>query len=166
MSSVVRSSVHLLVLTLKAPQLQHHSAALQVVQQTLGGVQRGEVNPVVQQRVDVVPHSRRVEGLAAVIEPEPEGEAKAESSPESRGHLYVSHVSIWTWHKSNLMHLFLAHLVGLRHHGHQLDVVVEDGQQAGVDALSSSQFRQEVVVVIATPVVPAPFRGKANEQVL
>ena len=26
----------------------------------------------------------------------------------------------------------LAHLVGLGHHGHQFDVVVEDGQQAGV----------------------------------
>jgi len=108
MSSVVQLSVHLLVLTLKAPQLQHHGAALQVVQQTLGGVQRGKVNPVVQKRVDIVPHSRRVEGLAAVIEPEPEGEGKAKSSTEyrvQRTFICVTSVSIWTWHKSNLMHL-------------------------------------------------------------
>lgn len=34
-----------------------------------------------------------------------------------------------------------------------------------VDALSSSQFRLEVVVVVAAPVVPAPLRWIANEQV-
>lgn len=98
----------------------------------------------------------------------------------------------------------LAHLVGLGHHGHQLDVVVEDGQQDGirltgtgagltytqthllspivpdetysapppppppptqVDAFSSSQFRLEVVVVVAAPVVRAPLRGVTDEQV-
>lgn len=96
----------------------------------------------------------------------------------------------------------LAHLVGLSHHGHQFDIVVEDGQQAGVsqtgpgtgltyththtsivsfpiyllylispllltqvDAFSSGQLRLEVVVVVATPVVPAPLRGITNEQV-
>lgn len=34
-----------------------------------------------------------------------------------------------------------------------------------VDALSSSQFRLKVVVVVAAPVIPAPFRGVSNEQV-
>ncbi len=60
------------MLTLKAPELQHYSAALQVVQQTLGGVEGCEVNSVIQQRVDVVPHGRSVERLAAVKQPETE----------------------------------------------------------------------------------------------
>lgn len=64
--------IHLFILTLKAPELEHYSAALQVVQQTLGGVEGGEVNSVIQQRVDVVPHSRSVERLAVVKKPETE----------------------------------------------------------------------------------------------
>lgn len=61
-----------LILTLKAPQLQHQGAALQVVEQTLGGVEGGEVNPVGQLRVDVVPHSRREQTPCAVKQPEPD----------------------------------------------------------------------------------------------
>lgn len=61
---------HLSVLTLKTPQLQHHGAALQVVEQTLGGVEGGEVNSVVQARIDVVPHSRSEQRLAAAEHPE------------------------------------------------------------------------------------------------
>ena len=34
-----------------------------------------------------------------------------------------------------------------------------------MDALSSSQLRLEVVVVVAAPVVPAPLRGITNKQV-
>lgn len=60
----------LLLLTLKAPQLQHQGAALQVVEQTLGGAGGGEVDSVVQLRVDVVPHSRREESPAAFKQPE------------------------------------------------------------------------------------------------
>ena len=113
----------------------------------------------------------------------------------------------WTPVNVNLAK-FLAHLVGLRHHGHQFDVVVEDGEQTGVclrrsstgltwsqtdgkhpaavppkikfllldllilsltqvDALSSSQFRLEVIVIVivTAPVIPAPLRWIANEQV-
>lgn len=57
-------------LTLQAPELQHQRAALQVVEQALGGVEGGKVNSVIQQRVDIVPHSRGVQRLAAVEQPE------------------------------------------------------------------------------------------------
>lgn len=60
--------------TLKAPQLQHQGAALQVVEQTLGGAEGGEVNPVVQPGVDVVPHSRREHSPAAFKQPEADPE--------------------------------------------------------------------------------------------
>lgn len=63
-----------LLITLKAPQLQHQGAALQVVEQTLGGVQGGEVNSVVQLRVDVVPHSWCEESPAAFKQPEADPE--------------------------------------------------------------------------------------------
>lgn len=59
-----------LILTLKPPQLQHHSAALQVVEQALGGVQGGKVYSVIQHGVDVVPHGRGEQILAAVKQPE------------------------------------------------------------------------------------------------
>lgn len=97
----------------------------------------------------------------------------------------------------------LAHLVGFGHHGHQFDVVIEDGQQTGicltgsntgltwmvtnvthrvsieiifniqllnllltqVDALSSSQFRVEVVIVVAAPVISTPLRRETDEKV-
>lgn len=52
--------------TLKPPELQNNCAALQVVQQALGGPQGGEVSSVIQQGVDVVPHSWGVQRLAAV----------------------------------------------------------------------------------------------------
>lgn len=60
----------MLLLTLQAPQLQHQGAALQVAEQTLGGVEGGEVNPVVQLRVDFVPHSRCEQSPAAFKQPE------------------------------------------------------------------------------------------------
>lgn len=70
----------------------------------------------------------------------------------------------------------LAHLVGFSRHGHQLDVVVPDGEQTGVsltgglpltqvDALSSHQLRLEVVVVVPPPLVRSSLRGIAHEQV-
>lgn len=59
-----------LILTLKPPQLQHHSAALQVVEQTLGGVQGGKVYSVIQHGVHIVPHSWSEQILAAAKEPE------------------------------------------------------------------------------------------------
>lgn len=64
---------HLLILTLKAPELQNYSAALKVVQQTLGCVEGGKVNSMIQQRVDVVPHGRSVERPAAVKQPKTDG---------------------------------------------------------------------------------------------
>lgn len=64
--------VYLLILTLKSPQLQHQGAALQVVEQTLGGVEGADVNSVGQLRVHVVPHSRREQILSAVKQPEPD----------------------------------------------------------------------------------------------
>lgn len=60
--------------TLKTPQLQHQGAALQVVEQTLGGVEGGEVNPVVQLRVHAVPHSRCEQSPAALKQPETDPE--------------------------------------------------------------------------------------------
>lgn len=64
--------IYLLTLTLKSPQLQHQGAALQVVEQTLGGVEGGDVNSVGQLRVDMVPHSWREQTLSAVKQPEPD----------------------------------------------------------------------------------------------
>lgn len=55
---------------MKPPQLQHYSAALQVVEQALGRVEGGEVNSVIQHRIDVVPHSRSEQMLAGVKQPE------------------------------------------------------------------------------------------------
>lgn len=63
------------VSTLEPPQLQHHRAALQVVEQALAGVQRGKVHPVVQHGVDVVPH-RWAEQIATAVE---------QTEPERRG---------------------------------------------------------------------------------
>lgn len=64
--------IHLLILTLKSPELQHQGAALQVVEQTLGGVEGGDVNSVTQLRVDIVPHSWCEQTLSAVKQPEPD----------------------------------------------------------------------------------------------
>lgn len=64
----------MLLPTLEAPQLQHQGAALQVVEQTLGGAEGGEVHPVVQPGVDVVPHSRREQCPAAFKQPEADPE--------------------------------------------------------------------------------------------
>lgn len=64
---------------MKAPQLQHDGAALQVVQHTLRGVEGSEVDSVLQQRVDVVPHRWSVERLAAVEQPETERREEEET---------------------------------------------------------------------------------------
>lgn len=62
--------IYLLTLTLKSPQLQHQGIALQVVEQTLGGVEGGDVNSMGQLRVDIVPHSWREQTLSEVKQPE------------------------------------------------------------------------------------------------
>lgn len=42
------------------------------MEQTLGGVEGGDVNSVTQLRVDIVPHSWREQILSAVKQPEPD----------------------------------------------------------------------------------------------
>lgn len=64
--------IYLLILTLKSPQLQHQGAALQVVEQTLGGVEGSDVNSVTQLSIDIVPHSWHEQTLSAVKQPEPD----------------------------------------------------------------------------------------------
>lgn len=87
MESLHQSSIHFFILTLKAPELQHHSAALQVVQQTLGGVEGGEVDSVIQQRVDIVPHGWSVKRLTAVKQPETKRGEEEECQYLSSGHM-------------------------------------------------------------------------------
>ena len=70
--------------TLQPPELQHQGAALQVVQQPLGAAGAAEVEPVVQQGVDVVPRGRRVERLGALKEPEAEGTENQEQTGRTR----------------------------------------------------------------------------------
>lgn len=82
----------LLILTLKPPQLQHHSAALQVVEQTLGGVQGGKVYSVIQHGVDVVPHGWSEQILAAVKQPET-GRTEEEEAEKPRTGSSTSAVS-------------------------------------------------------------------------
>lgn len=60
-------------ITLQAPELQHQGAALQIVEEVLGGIDHSELHPVVQQGVNIVPYWCCVEGLGDIVHPEPEG---------------------------------------------------------------------------------------------
>lgn len=78
--------------TLEPPQLQHHRAALQVVQQAPAGVQGGKVYSVIQHWVDIVPHSRTEQIATAVKQSKPERgeERKRRNDPE--GSEYSLHI--------------------------------------------------------------------------
>lgn len=91
-SPVIRPSP----LTLESPQLQHYSAALQVVEQALGGVEGGKMYSVIQHGIDVVPHSRRKQRLTAVKQPETdrvEEKEEGDISPKNK----VQHEIFYIW---------------------------------------------------------------------
>lgn len=72
--------VFVIIFTLEPPQLQHHRAALQVVEQALAGVQGGKVYSVIQHRIDIVPHSWTEQIATAVKQPKPEGREERDAT--------------------------------------------------------------------------------------
>lgn len=66
--------------------------------------------------------------------------------------------------KGNLAKFF-AHLIGLRHHGHEFDVVVEDSQEAGI-SLSRSNAGFTFTPTNGLHLWKCPVTGQLHYQII